>query len=66
MPDNFPNQPASPAAEIFSSLDTLAFANGKPKLAATLKQEFTDFCVDEQLGFTFTEKGEHAYLLATK
>lgn len=66
MPDNFPNQPASPAAEIFSSLDTLAFANGKPKLAATLKQEFTDFCVDEQLGFTFTEKGEHAYLLIEK
>ena len=66
MPENSPNQPASPAAETFSSLDTLAFANGKPGFAATFKQKFTDFCVDEQLSFPFTEKGEHAYLWIEK
>ena len=66
MPENSPNQPASPAAATFSSLETLAFANGKPGFAATFKQEFTDFRVDEQLSFTFTEKGEHAYLWIEK
>ena len=66
MPESSPNQPASSAAAIFSGLDTLAFANGKPGLAATFKQEFTDFRVDEQLSFKFTEKGEHAYLWVEK
>ena len=66
MPESSPNQPASSAAAIFSGLDTLAFANGKPRLAATFKQEFTDFRVEEQLSFKFTEKGEHAYLWVEK
>lgn len=66
MPENSPNQPESSAVAIFSGLDTLAFANGKPGLAATFKQEFTDFRVDEQLSFKFTEKGEHAYLWVEK
>ena len=51
---------------MFKSLDTLAFANGKPDLSAFLKQEFTDFRVDEQLSFKFTEKGEYAYLWIEK
>lgn len=59
MPDNSHGQ-------VFSGLDSLAFAIGKPTLEATLKQEFTDFRVDEQLSFTFTEKGEHAYLWVEK
>jgi tRNA pseudouridine13 synthase len=50
----------------FSALDSLAYANGKPRLSATLKQDFSDFRVDEQLGFKFTEKGEHAYLRIEK
>ena len=66
MPEGSPNQPASSTAAIFSGLDTLAFANGKPRLAATFKQEFTDFRVEEQLSFKFTEKGEHAYLWVEK
>jgi len=56
MTENSPNQTASPAAATFSSLDTLAFANGKPEFAATFKQKFTDFRVDEHISFTFTEK----------
>lgn len=66
MPENSPNHPVSSAAAIFRDLDTLAFANGKPELAATFKQEFADFRVDEQLSFTFTEKGEHVYLWVEK
>ena len=66
MPENSPNQTVSPVAATFSSLDTLAFANGKPEFAATFKQKFTDFRVDEQLSFAFTEKGEHAYLWIEK
>ena len=66
MSENPPDQSVSSAAAPFSGLDTLAFANGKPSLAATLKQEFSDFRVDEQLSFKFTEKGEHAYLWVEK
>ena len=51
---------------MFKNLDTLAFANGRPELAASFKQEFTDFRVDEQLSFKFTEKGEHVYLWIEK
>ncbi|PCI80090.1 MAG: hypothetical protein COB20_03615 [SAR86 cluster bacterium] len=65
MPENSPDQSVSSAA-IFSGLETLAFANGKPGTAATFKQEFADFRVDEQLSFKFTEKGEHAYLWVEK
>ena len=66
MPENSSKQSASSAAQIFSGLDALAFANGKPKLAATFKQELADFRVDEQLSFEPTEKGEHAYLWIKK
>ena len=66
MPEDALDQPASSTAQIFAGLDTLAFASGRPVLAATLKQEFTDFRVDEQLSFKFTEKGEHAYLWVEK
>lgn len=66
MPEDSPSQPVSSAPQIFSGIDALAFANGAPALAATLKQEFSDFRVDEQLGFKFTEKGEHAYLWVEK
>jgi tRNA pseudouridine13 synthase len=66
MPENSPSQTVSSVAATFSSLDTLAFANGKPEFAATFKQKFTDFRVDEQLSFAFTEKGEHAYLWIEK
>jgi len=66
MTENSPNPPTSSAAAIFSGLDTLAFANGKPGLAATFKQEFTDFRVEEQLSFKFTEKGEHVYIWVEK
>ena len=66
MPENPPGQPISSSPQVFSGLDTLAFANGKPELAATFKQEFADFRVEEQLSFKFTEKGEHAYLWVEK
>jgi tRNA pseudouridine13 synthase len=66
MPENSPKQSVGSTVQIFSGLDALAFANGKPELAATFKQEFADFRVDEQLGFEFTEKGEHAYLWVEK
>lgn len=66
MAEDSPDQPPSSTAQVFTGLDTLAFANGKPELAATLKQEFADFRVDEQLGFKFTEKGEYVYLWIEK
>lgn len=66
MPEDLPNQSVNLEAQTFSGLDTLAFANGKPELAATLKREFADFRVEEQLSFKFTEKGEHAYLWVEK
>ncbi len=52
--------------QLFYGVDSLAYAYGTPTLTATLKQEFTDFRVDEQLGFKFTGKGEHAYLCIEK
>lgn len=66
MPENSCKQSVSSAAQIFSGLDALAFASGKPKLAATFKQKSADFRVDEQLSFEPTEKGEHAYLRIKK
>ncbi|GJM14511.1 MAG: tRNA pseudouridine synthase D [Pseudohongiella sp.] len=58
--------PDDPSQTVFAGLDSLAYANGRPELAATLKQEFGDFQVDEALSFKFTEKGEHAYLWVEK
>ena len=66
MPENSSKQSVSSATQVFSGLGALAFANGKPKLTATFKQEFADFCVDEQLSFELTEKGEYAYLWIEK
>lgn len=66
MPEDSPKQPVSSAAQLFTGVDALAYANGKPELVATLKQEFSDFRVDEQLSFKFTEKGEHVYLWVEK
>ena len=60
------SQADSSAPQLFESLDSLAFAHGRPAPAANFKQEFSDFRVDEQLGFQFTGKGEHAYLRIEK
>lgn len=46
----------------FKALESLAYANGRPELQATLKQHCSDFRVEEQIGFEFTGKGEHLYL----
>lgn len=53
-------------AESFASLDSLAYALGRPSLSARLKQEFVDFRVDEVLGFAPTGAGEHLYLRVRK
>ena len=66
MPDNSSTQSGGSVAVSFDSVESLAFANGAPQLAATLKQEFEDFQVDEQLGFKLTGKGEHLYLRIEK
>lgn len=58
-------QPASRNGQ-FAGLDTLAHAHGEPRISATIKQEFADFRVDEELGFNFTDKGEHLYLRVSK
>lgn len=43
----------------FRSFDSLAFANGAPSGAATLKQDCDDFQVTEELGFPLSGDGEH-------
>lgn len=50
----------------FLALTSLAFAHEAPKLRATLKQNFSDFRVDEELGFAFTEQGEHVCIHVKK
>ena len=50
----------------FASVDSLAFINEAPNLGAAIKQEFVDFRVDEELGFAFTEEGEHVCILVKK
>lgn len=52
--------------ESFASLDSLAFALGRPEHTARLKQEFVDFRVDEVLGFEPTGAGDHLYLRVRK
>ena len=47
-------------------LKQLHYAQARPSLRATLKQEITDFCVDENLGFAFTGAGEHLCLRLKK
>lgn len=60
-----PNSSALKPTE-FASLDSLAFIDTAPALSATLKHEFADFSVDEQLGFEFSEQGEHICLRVEK
>lgn len=50
----------------FATLDSLAYAFGPSGLGATIKQEFVDFRVDEELGFECTGQGEHLYLRVRK
>ena len=50
----------------FVALDALAFTHGPPQLSAIMKQEFRDFRVDEELGFAFSEEGEHICILVKK
>ncbi len=50
----------------FTGLDSLAFAHGSPDLGAILKREYLDFRVDEQLGFEFSEQGEHLCIRVKK
>lgn len=54
------------ADEVFAALDDLAYANGRPDTRASLKQEFSDFRVDEDLGFTPSGKGDHLFLQLRK
>jgi len=51
--------PLAPLAE-------LSFANGPPGVQASIKTEFSDFRVDEDLGFEPTGSGEHLYLQVKK
>lgn len=40
----------------------LSYVSGEPKLEAVLKQGFSDFQVDEELGFELAGKGDHLWL----
>lgn len=57
---------ASNLSTSFNGIESLAYAQGRPSLSATLKQELSDFIVDEQLGFEPTGSGEHVYLWVEK
>ena len=57
---------AGSASSDFEDLDSLAYARGRPQTSARLKQAFSDFRVDEQLGFKFSERGEHLVLQIEK
>ncbi len=50
----------------YRQLDDLAYAAGRPSTHATLKSEFADFRVDEELGFALSGAGEHLYLQLQK
>ena len=52
--------------EVFSSLYSLAYAQGKPDAGAVLKQVFSDFKVDEQLGFQPSGSGDHLFVQLRK
>lgn len=59
--------PAEPArSETVASLDGLAYAGGKPGTEARIKSRYSDFRVDEELGFNPTGAGEHLYLQVSK
>jgi tRNA(Glu) U13 pseudouridine synthase TruD len=40
-------------------LARLNYAHGVPEKRAGFKQEISDFCVDEELGYELTGTGEH-------
>lgn len=40
----------------------LSYVGGEPELEAILKQKFSDFQVDEELGFELAGKGDHLWL----
>lgn len=44
---------------LYTRLSELSYLQGEPQLRAELKQEISDFCVDEELGFDLSGKGEH-------
>ncbi len=47
-------------------MDSLAYAQGRPALQATLKAQFSDFQVDEELGFQPSGEGEHVFVQLRK
>jgi len=54
------------AEQAFRGMDSLAYVAGQPTGSAVLKQEFSDFKVDEDLGFEPSGSGEHVYLQLRK
>lgn len=47
-------------------LDSLAYALGKPDGSAIIKQEFSDFRVDEELAFAPSGEGDHVFVQIRK
>ncbi|MCI5106106.1 MAG: tRNA pseudouridine(13) synthase TruD [Pseudomonadales bacterium] len=54
------------AKEVFAAMDSLAYAQGRPDLKATLKARFSDFQVDEDLGFEPSGAGDHVFVQLRK
>ncbi len=52
--------------DAFLAMDELAYACGKPQTTAVLKQSFSDFIVDEELGFSPSGSGEHLFVRLRK
>lgn len=50
----------------FAQMDSLAYVQGKPVASAILKQNFTDFIVDEELGFEPSGSGDHVLVRLRK
>ena len=50
----------------FIPLEQLSYVNGKPENSALLKQELTDFRVNEELGFSPTGSGDHLFVRVRK
>lgn len=57
---------AAPLDNHTIALADLSYAGGEPALQAQIKEEFSDFRVDEELGFEPTGAGEHLYLRVRK
>jgi tRNA pseudouridine13 synthase len=54
------------AEQVFRTMDSLAYVGGRPAGSAVIKQQFSDFRVDEDLGFEPSGRGEHLYLQLRK